>query len=610
LNSKGKTKMALTDPTPTPAPAAAPDAAPAVNAPAPSVDFSGLSAPGASVVAGQPAPSVAGTSDYGSAMQTAQTATQNAAKLAQPEPPPPPQPHARLLAMVQGLSQGLSAASASLATHGREGGAAQVLQMQGEEQRQKEEAQQAATAQKNAKIQQQLMIADTNQKLANQILFMATIPDVMTKSHLEVTGEEQKQAGEAQTQAIQGADFQAAHGGMKPAEFSAALSSTQPLSPTPNKFFTTNAQQQLGAATKVLGSNDPFVQNLQTVLSNPKSTAGDVHFATQQLAAQQKMQSTATDEQIKKQTAEAGQRPKDLNDATGRVAQARQAYKTTPSPDTKSALDAAKDAQTEFINLDRQQKQIAQDVQNGDPNVIGAALANGTVAPSQVQSARSMSKPFYSKVLQAANAQAKANGAPEILGPNGRHTGQYFNEATAEAQYQYSKSPSTQNTLNKILTLNEPGGDLDILKDAIGALPKMDSKTLNKIFNASATEFGSPEATNYHMALYNLAGLMAQVQTGGIPTQGEIQEQLNLMSAANSKGQLDGALQIARRDISARGQSMVANNPYLRAAYPTLTQVAPTTHVFNATAWAAANPGKDVKAAIAQAKAAGYQVKQ
>jgi hypothetical protein len=42
------------------------------------------------------------------------------------------------------------------------------------------------------------------------------------------------------------------------------------------------------------------------------------------------------------------------------------------------------------------------------------------------------------------------------------------------------------------------------------------------------------------------------------------------------------------------------------------TQAAPTpqTHVFNATAWAQANPGKDVNAAIAAAQAQGLQVKQ
>lgn len=36
----------------------------------------------------------------------------------------------------------------------------------------------------------------------------------------------------------------------------------------------------------------------------------------------------------------------------------------------------------------------------------------------------------------------------------------------------------------------------------------------------------------------------------------------------------------------------------------------PDTHVFNARAWAAANPGKDVNAAIAKAKAQGYQIQQ
>jgi hypothetical protein len=73
---------------------------------------------------------------------------------------------------------------------------------------------------------------------------------------------------------------------------------------------------------------------------------------------------------------------------------------------------------------------------------------------------------------------------------------------------------------------------------------------------------------------------------------------------------------------------MIGNNRYLREQFgsPVTSSVTgqpassntsgqsvtpdPKIHVFNASAWATANPGKDVNAAIAAAKAQGLQVKQ
>lgn len=555
----------VSTPTPDPNAAAAPAAAP------PSAPMT-------------PAPAAAVAPDPNAAQAQAQThvdaanqAFKKAQDLAKPDAPAAPVPHAKLLAMIQGLSLGLSAAATSIGTHGQEGGAKEVIQVQAEQQRQKLEAQRAAQEQKNQQIQNQIMVGDTNMKMAQMVPLLATMHDDITKAHLAVTGEETRQKGEQQAQAITGADFQAAHGGMNPTEFSSAMASTTPISasqtdgkPGPSTFFTTNAQQQLGAASEILGPNDPYVKKLHATLADPNATPKDLYLATQQVQQQQSLHKEATTEELKRQEVENAKRPKDLNDATGRFAKAQTEYKTNPTPDTKKALDDAKANQSTFFEMDRKQKQIAQDIQNGDPEVIGAAMANGLYAPSQVLSARSMTKKVYSQVLDAANRTAKANGAPEIIAPNGRHTGEYFNAAVSEGQFKYSQNVQTQNVLNKVLTLNEAGGDLDILKDASSELPKLNEQTINKIFNGVGKEFGSRAATNYHMALYNTASLLAQVQTGGIPTEGEIQQQLDLMHQSFSEGQLDGALQIVRKDIGARSTSMVANNPYLRYQYPTL----------------------------------------
>ncbi len=88
--------------------------------------------------------------------------------------------------MIQGLSIGLSAFGTSIATGGREGGAKEVAEIQGEEQRQQLEKQQGAMAQRNAQVQQQLTIAGTNDALVHSYLNLMTVPMEMDKSHVEL----------------------------------------------------------------------------------------------------------------------------------------------------------------------------------------------------------------------------------------------------------------------------------------------------------------------------------------------------------------------------------------------------------------------------------------
>ena len=99
---------------------------------------------------------------------------------------PNPPPHARLLAMVQGLSIGLGAAAKSIATHGAEGGAAEVIAERGAQQRQQEEAQAAATAQKNAKLQQTMWQGEINHTNLQNISLAGSLPREAELGHFQV----------------------------------------------------------------------------------------------------------------------------------------------------------------------------------------------------------------------------------------------------------------------------------------------------------------------------------------------------------------------------------------------------------------------------------------
>ena len=471
--------------------------------------------------------------------QRAEQATTEAANLAAkpllqvgPVPGQYTGPHARLLNMIQGLALGMDAFGKSLATGGREGGVQEVEQANAQKQAMQQRAQQAAQQQRDFETQQKILTAATNEKTANDILLMHSIPlDLEAKDlTLEKTQQELSQS-EAQ--------FRLSNPfGWNAQQLNGFLSGQS--TPQMKSIFNSRMQQTVDAAIQnpELGPNNKYVQNLQAALQSPSPNPTKVWNAYRQLQSETKLQSGVT--------------------------QARKEMADTASSETVASekanawgsYTAHHVAGEDFTTWQaRQTEQMKQSIDEGDPTAIGESLAQGLVAPSQISS-RAMSKPFYSKVLAAADAYSI------------RTTGQHFNLAKAEAQYNYAKNPQVQNTLNMIDTLNEPGGDFDILKDATSALPKMNQATLNKIFNATATEFGSPEATRYHTALYNLATLEAQVQKGGVPDQTQIQDVLNQFKASFSKGQISASIEVARQDIAARKRAIVRNNPTLLAMYP------------------------------------------
>jgi hypothetical protein len=145
--------------------------------------------------------------------------------------------------------------------------------------------------------------------------------------------------------------------------------------------------------------------------------------------------------------------------------------------------------------------------------------------------------------------------------------GQPFDMAQAAQDYQYAKNPQTQNTLKMINAMTDKGGSIEIAQKAAAKLPQLDSQTLNKVFNAAATEFGSPSATNFHTAMLGLADEYSKVMGGGVSSDTGRQQGLDLLKNAYSKGQLSGAIGIMQQDIAARKNALVGSNRYLMKQY-------------------------------------------
>lgn len=543
--------------TPTPTPAPDPTAtAPAVSG-TPSgapLDLGGLVQPGAQpTLAAAKDSSGSSINDY---VGNANAAYQKAAEAAgKSTAPPPAGPHAGLLAMVQGLALGFDAFGKSIATHGREGGVEEVQQVQAAQQAQKIQAQQARDQAKNAQVQQQMMVGDTNMRMAQNIHFLATMPDEIEASHVKL-------AGEKQAQAITGADFQAAHGGMTPDEFSSALSgkSSSTSGGAPNTFFTTNAQQQLGAATKILGSEDPYVKQLQATLADPKATPKDLWTATNRIQNQVALQEKATDAQVKKDTAAANSTvgklstPQALADPGAQAAiQAKiDDPNTDPAdlPRLRTLMPQAAVAQLNAQTIKEREKRNEQIVTQGDPDVAGKLLANRSLTLSELKS-RQVTPEFIASVVKAA----------QKYDPN-------FKPAEADAQAKIAGAPANAQFFGNTDSLLVKGGTLDQLQAAHAALGNTSLPFANKLENWRKASLGQGPQAAFAAAALGVADDASKVMSGGQGSDASRQQALDIIGRDLSNEGLNASVAQLRSQVTSQRNGRISTNPYMRDMYP------------------------------------------
>lgn len=221
-------------------------------------------------------------------------------------------------------------------------------------------------------------------------------------------------------------------------------------------------------------------------------------------------------------------------------------------------------------------------------------LVNGQMDPSQL-SKRSKD---YDQQLSLANQYSLAT------------TGKPFDIAQAQSDYRTATNQQTQSTLKLINGITEQGGALDIAANAAQALPKGFFTPVNKLFNATATTFGSQQETNFHTAMLGLADEYSKVMGGGVSSDTGRQQALNILQAGYSKGQMDGAINTLRQDVAARKTAIVGNNRYLQNQYggqqpqqPAQTIASPQRVVP-----AGATPGRDAQGNIVGYRTANGQV--
>jgi hypothetical protein len=522
----------------------------------------------------------------------------------QPASVPAPDPHARLKSMIAGMFMGMGAAGKAIATGGREGGVSEVLQEQHQQKEleMQQEAQQraqaesesrikwqnaqtnAATAQTqiqlhNAPLEHQRLVLE-NQASVVKMLTDIGVPSAMivpilegqsTDEHMQALNT--KTGGDFVNNAIvpvhdekfggngnsYGFDFSKLHSTMVPIEKAGPMLAT--------------LQNTIDMARGELGADDPNVKVAQGKLdlfkSGGSASAADLLSLNQMVQAQLlgRVQAQQQVTKFKTEQAELKQKqqetdplfklendPSQMQGEKASSAMAMlQSKLTDPNlsaadkPRVQRLLAQAKQAQKNYLSTESAKAQMEQSAREGDPVAAGKLLAQGLIAPSQIPGRSS----FRVKAIEAASK----------IDPN-------FNAAKAETQYQYAHNVQTQNTLNMISAMEEKGGSIDIAEKAAQNLPALDSKILNKVFNATETQFGSANITNFHTAMLGLADEYSKVMGGGVSSDTGRQQALDILKDSYSKGQLAGAISIMKQDITARKRAMVRDNPTLKALYP------------------------------------------
>jgi hypothetical protein len=272
---------------------------------------------------------------------------------------------------------------------------------------------------------------------------------------------------------------------------------------------------------------------------------------TKRIDTEEKDAQTAREKHLKDNAEKA---PKTLGDAVGILGQAQNADRAASTPETKQAVESAMKMRDTFLDADAAKSRVEEAAKDGNPDVLAEGLVSGDLAWSQIVSTR---KPEF-----AVKAKLAADKLSQKL------YGKPFSAQVNESNFKQATNPQVQMKLKMIEGMTEPGGSIEIAQQATKALPQLNSNLLNKVFNATETEFGSPEATNFHTAMLGLADEYSQVMGTGGGSDVSRQQALDILKAGYSKKQLTGAVDIMRRDIEARKRGLVGKNPALQALFP------------------------------------------
>lgn len=572
--------------------------------------------------------------------------------------------HSKLLAMVQGLSIGLSAAGTSLGTHGQEGGAPEVQAYYQKQQQAKQQAAAAQQALKSQQTQNQLTTAQTNEANARTRMLQGTFHDEQLKSHFQT-----QEAGIATESAAQnmfdstgripqGWTVDEATGQVKEAPQTPAAGTTPssgapaaaaatpgnaltpnllpgvtPGAPTPNaapatapsgpSIFDRRQGMILQYAGQKLGTDDTDVKTAQAVLADPKSTASQKRIAVLQVQNKAGMQEEAVKDLLTKADLQAKQEANLANSSVAKLstpeslvnpgAQAAiQAKiddpKTDPAdvPRLRALLPQAAVAQLNAVNNKVREARLQQVALSGDPAEAGKLLADRSMTLAELKTRFTKSQDVERAIEEA-----------QKIDPT-------YKPAEADDQAKLASSAANSQFFGNTDSLLVKGGTLDQLTKAYAGLGNTQIPAINKLDNLRKASVGNGPIAAAYAAQLAVADDVSKVISGGAGSDNSRQQVLDIMARDLSPEGQTAAINQIRDSIRSQRNGRIGINPYMKDMYPdpsTMQETAgvsgtqkaaapaPETHIFDSGAWLAKHPTGDVNAAKASATKQGYEVK-
>lgn len=214
----------------------------------------------------------------------------------------------------------------------------------------------------------------------------------------------------------------------------------------------------------------------------------------------------------------------------------------------RSLLGMANAAKNQELAIDRSKKETAQAIADGDPVAAGKLLVDGTVAPSQIISAR---KPEFAQKAFSAAAQ---------LAPG-------WSAQKAEADYSVAKSSGQVTFFGSAKSLTDKGGTLDQLADAAKDIPDNKIPVFNTLQDAIAAASGSGPIAKYAAIALGVADDYSKVMGGGQGSDAGRTQALNIFKPDQSPEQRQGVLEGVRGSVLSQTHSRIGNNSVLQRMY-------------------------------------------
>lgn len=298
-------------------------------------------------------------------------------------------------------------------------------------------------------------------------------------------------------------------------------------------------------------------QGAETEIKQKRDLAGAMeiagHFAAENVAdpfagLQRGLdQATAHEAKAKKQLelAQQAKDPASIQQAQDYLAQVQKEKNAIETVVNAPAFQAARDKHADIMERGRE-KLAEKKAQQGELN--GARIAEGLDFPSDLSK--------RSSTLEALKDNADKYSMAKF--------GRPVNWGKLETDYKYASAKGTQDVMSMVGAVGESGGSLDIAMNAAKGLPNVtDSNTLNKIFSKGGGEFGNQAVSDFHTALYGFADEYAKIMGGGNATLQGFEHAMNLLRDGYTKGQMDSAANILKKDMKARERGLIGNNIFM-----------------------------------------------